>query len=79
MPSLNDYFQNNSYKAKFLIGDRVTGKWNKIPFVGTVLVEHRLNEDDGPNVKIYLDLPIKFKNTWHNIIKLKPSECKYFK
>lgn len=79
MPSLIDYFQRNTYKAKFLIGDRVTGKWNKIPFVGTVLVEHQLNEDDGPNVKIYVDLPIKYKNVWHSMIKLNPKDIKYFK
>jgi len=77
--TLSEYFSKNRHTAKFKIGDRVTGKWNKIPFVGTVLVENVVSTEEGPRLMVYSDLPIKFKDSWHNVIKLNPKDAKYFK
>ena len=74
-----EYFKQNRHVAKYLIGERVQGKWNKIPFVGTVLVENLVSEVEGPRLMVYVDLPIKYKNDWHYVIKLNPKDAKYFK
>lgn len=79
MPSLEEYFKKNRHSAKYLIGDRVQGKWNKIPFVGTVLVENVVSELEGPRLMVYVDLPIKYNHVWHYVIKLSPKDAKYFK
>lgn len=76
MPSLTNYFDKTSHKSKWFIGDRVEGKWNGIPFVGSVLVETYLNEEDGPKVTINVDLPILYKNEIYTIITLKPKDLK---
>lgn len=67
MGNLSDYFEQRAYKAKYIIGDRVHGKWNKIPFVGSVGNDSCV---DGVNarVSVHLDLPIKFANRVHNVI-----------
>ena len=59
MGNLADYFDKIAYKPKWFIGDRVYGKWNKIPFVGTVGND---SCPDGvtPRVSVHLDLPIKY-------------------
>lgn len=67
MASLAEYFDKVSYKAKYHIGDRIYGKWNKIPFVGSV------GNDSCPDgvtarVSVHLDLPIRFKDKVYNII-----------
>lgn len=68
MGNQTDYFNRIGYKPKYFIGDRVFGKWNKIPFIGTVGNDRLINELEGPTITIQLDLPIKFNNTIHNII-----------
>lgn len=73
---LAEYFSKNRYQAKWLIGDRVEGKWNKIPFVGTVANDHLVNEEEGPKVSVFLDLPILYKNEVYTIITLKPKDLK---
>ena len=78
MASLADYFLKNRYKAKYQIGDRVIGKWNKIPFVGTVGNDTLVNEGDGPYVTIHLDLPLKFKGKYYTNIIVKHKDIKYF-
>jgi hypothetical protein len=79
MPSLADYFAKNRYKAKWCIGDRVTGKWHKLPFVGTVGNDTLISELEGPRVSVHLDLPLKFKDKYYSIIFVKPNEIKQFK
>jgi hypothetical protein len=71
MPSMSEYFNEKGYKPKYWIGDRVYGHWNKIPFVGSVGNDTLINEADGPQVSIHLDLPIKFRDKIHNIIMVK--------
>lgn len=79
MPSLAQYFEANRYKAKWHIGDRVTGKWNQIPFVGSVGNDTLINESEGPRVSVHLDLPITHKNQTHTIIFVHPKNLKEFR
>ena len=60
----------SEYKAKYNIGDRVSGKWNKIPFVGSV-GNDRVVSEAGPEVTIHLDLPIIYKGKTHCILVVK--------
>ena len=71
MGNQTDYFERIGYKPTWHIGDRVIGKWNKIPFVGTVGNDTVINEANGPQISIHLDLPIKFRDKTHNIIIVK--------
>ena len=68
---MSEQFNETGYKPKYWIGDRVFGHWNKIPFVGSVGNDTVINEADGPQVSIHLDLPIKFRDKIHNIIIVK--------
>ena len=70
MASLTDYFERIAYKPKYFIGDRVFGRWNKIPFIGTV-GNDRVVSLAGPEITIHLDLPIKYQNEIKNIIIVK--------
>jgi hypothetical protein len=79
MKTVAEYFAENRYKPKYFLGDRVTGKWNKIPFVGTVANDSVVSDSEGPKISIFLDLPIKYKNNIHTIIVAKHRDVKYFK
>ena len=70
MSSLTDYFERIAYKPKYFIGDRVFGRWNKIPFIGTV-GNDRVVSLAGPEITIHLDLPIKYQNEIKNFIIVK--------
>lgn len=79
MPNYKEYFERIAYKPKYVIGDRVFGKWNKIPFVGSVGNDSMINETEGPKISIHLDLPIKFQNTYHYVIFVKHKDVKLYK
>lgn len=79
MANYAEYFELHRYKAKYSIGDRVIGKWNKIPFVGTVGNDTLISEKEGPRVSVHLDLPVKHNQVVYNILFLKPNELKVFK
>lgn len=79
MVSLAEYFKQNRYQAKYDIGDRVIGKWNKIPFVGTVGNDTVINENEGPQVSIHLDLPIKYQDKVYTVIIVKHKDIKPYK
>ena len=79
MVSLAEYFKANRYQGKYNIGDRVIGKWNKIPFVGTVGNDTLISELEGPRISVCLDLPIKYKNVVHCVIIVKHKDVKLFK
>ena len=67
MGNLADYFSKVAYHGKYVIGDRVHGKWNKIPFVGTVGNDSCV-DGVNPRVSIHLDLPIKYADKVHTVI-----------
>jgi hypothetical protein len=75
MGNQSDYFNRIGYKPVYFIGDRVFGKWNKIPFIGTVGNDRCINGVDK-EITIHLDLPIKFEDKIHNIIIAKHKEIK---
>jgi hypothetical protein len=79
MGNQTDYFERIGYQPTWFLGDRVFGKWNKIPFVGTVGNDRKINERDGPEITIHLDLPIKFRGQVHNFIIVKHQDIKAYK
>ena len=74
-----EYFQNNRYIAKYNIGDRVFGKYNGIPFIGSVGTDTQLNEIEGPRISIHLDLPIVIDKEIKNVIIVKHKDVKLLK
>jgi len=67
MGKLTEYFDSIGYQPTYWIGDRVFGRWNKIPFVGSV-GNDTVIDNSGPRISIHLDLPIKHEDRIHNII-----------
>ena len=67
MGNQTKYFERIGYRPKYWIGDRVFGRWNKIPFIGTV-GNDTVIDNTGPRISIHLDLPIKHEDTVRNII-----------
>ena len=72
---MSDYFEANAYKPKYEIGDRVFGKWNKVPFIGSV-GNDRVVGINGPEITIHLDLPIRFEEKTHHVIIVKHKDVK---
>jgi hypothetical protein len=70
MGTQTDYFNKIGYKPKYHLGDRVFGKWNKIPFIGTVGNDRCINGID-PEITIHLDLPIYIDSTSYRFIIVK--------
>jgi hypothetical protein len=70
MTSLTKYFEKTGYKAKYHLGDRVSGEWNSVPFIGTVAIDELVSLEEGPFVRIFLDLPIVYNGEIYNTIKI---------
>jgi hypothetical protein len=79
MANVTDYFQAKGYKPEYLIGDRVFGKFNKIPFIGTVGNDRLISEIAGPDITVHLDLPIKIDKTFKTFIIVKHKDVKRLK
>ena len=76
MGTQTQYFQEKGYKPKYYIGDRVFGKYQKIPFIGTVGNDTMISEIEGPRISIHLDLPIRIDNINHSVIIVKHKDVK---
>lgn len=77
MSNLAEYFAKHRPQAKWTFGERVFGKYNGVPFTGTTGGEGMVNEEQGSLVTVFIDLPLKDKNTWHmTFIKVKPTALK---
>ena len=76
MGNVADYFEKIAYKPTWFIGDRVFGKYKKIPFVGTVGNDTLISEIEGPRVSVHLDLPMKVDKEYKTLIIVKPKELK---
>lgn len=76
MGNQTDYFNKVKYWPLYFLGDRVFGKWNKIPFIGTVGTDSVVSEIEGPRITVHLDLPIKHDNKIHNVIIVKHRDIK---
>jgi hypothetical protein len=68
MGNQTDYFNRVGYRATYDIGDRVIGRWNGIPFVGTVGNDRLINHVDGPEITIHLDLPIRYQDQSYRFV-----------
>lgn len=79
MGNQTDYFNRIGYKSVYSIGDRVKGKWNDIPFVGTVGNDTLINNEEGPRISVHLDLPIKYGDKLHNFIIVKHDAVTVYK
>lgn len=75
----SDWFIARGYKHTYDLGDRIKGKWNGIPFVGSVGNDRIVNENNGPEITVHLDLPIKFEDKVHYIIITKHKDVVRFK
>lgn len=79
MASYAEYFSQNRYHGKYQIGDRVSGKYNGIPFIGTVGNDSVVNEEQGPRISIHLDLPMKTPDNIFRVIFVKHKDIKPLK
>lgn len=76
MSSLAEYFEKHRPKPVWQPGDRVFGRWNKIPFIGTVGCDNMRSESEGPRVSVFLDLPIQFNDEIVRIVRVKQRDIK---
>jgi hypothetical protein len=53
-----EYFRLTCYKPVYNLGDRVRGKYNGVPFAGTIGNDSFKSMDEGPYLSIHLDLPL---------------------
>jgi hypothetical protein len=79
MATQSDYFNKIGYKHVYDIGDRVFGYYNKIPFVGSVGNDRRINDIDGPEVTVHLDLPMQLADRVTTFIIVKHKNIKRLK
>ena len=79
MAEIKEYFESNRYQPTFFLGDRVEGKYNKIPFRGTVSIDTEQSTTAGPFVRVWLDLPIVAEGRELYTLVLKPKELKLVK
>lgn len=77
MGNQTDYFNRIGYKPMYEIGDRVFGYWNKIPFVGSVGNDTKINEHEEPRVSVHVDLPIKYQHCVHTVIFVQHCDIKH--
>jgi hypothetical protein len=47
--------------------------------VGTVGNDTLISEIQGPRITVHSDLPIKYQDTWHNVIVVKHRDIKAYK
>jgi hypothetical protein len=76
MANQTEYFRKKAYKPKYSIGDRVFGRYQKIPFIGTVGNDTIISEIEGPRISIHLDLPIRIDNVNRSVIIVKHKDVK---
>ena len=78
MGTQTDYFNRIGYKATYQIGDRITGVYRGVRWMGTVGNDFVVSEDEGPKITVHLDLPLVFQDerfdflfiAKHNDVKL---------
>ena len=79
MANYREYFDSVAYKPQYIIGDRVRGTYNKIPFVGTVGNDTLVSPDLGPRVSVHLDLPLQLTEGTKSVIIVKHKDIKPLK
>ena len=76
MATLSDYFSAICYKPKYYIGDRIFGRYNDVPFVGTVGNDRLINHERGAEITVHLDLPILVDKEYKTHIIVKHKDIK---
>ena len=79
MASLEKYFENRDKdkpKAKWVYGDRVSGKVGKVLVVGMVIRE---DYNEPELVLCHLDLPVKVENEYRWIVRVPSKGMKRLK
>jgi hypothetical protein len=76
---LTEYFQRTGYQAQYHLGDRVSGVYQGVPFVGTVGNDRVVSLERGPEVVVHLDLPLTLNNVTHNCVLVKHQDIKPLK
>jgi hypothetical protein len=61
------------------LGDRVSGVYQGVPFVGTVGNDRVVSLERGPEVIVQLDLPLILNNVTHNCVLVKHQDIKPLK
>ena len=79
MGNQTEYFERIGYRPRYLIGDRVFGYWNDIPFAGTVGNDTLISPAEGPRISIHLDLPIRYDGAVKNVIIVKHKDVRRMK
>ena len=79
MGNQTEYFERIGYKPEYVIGDRVFGHYNGIPFAGTVGNDTLISPVEGPRISIHLDLPIRSEGVVKNIVIVKHRDIKRMK
>jgi hypothetical protein len=70
MMKLADWFAKERYHGKYQLGDRVEGKYKKVPFVGSVGTDSVRFDGEEPHVTVTLDLPMKIGSDVHNVLRV---------
>jgi hypothetical protein len=71
MSNLTRYFESKHAdlpRPRYNSGDRVSGRWNAIPFVGSVV------RDTKPTVLVHTDLPVQFEGNVHYVLSVKQTD-----
>lgn len=79
MSGLEEYFSTNRYQPTYVIGDRVSGRWNGIPFIGSVGNDSLISEEEGPRVSVLLDLPIVHNGQTRTVVLVTHRDIKPLK
>lgn len=67
------------YQPTYVIGDRVFGRWNGIPFIGSVGNDSQISEEEGPRVSVLLDLPIVYNGQSRTVVLVAHQDIKPLK
>ena len=79
MASLEKYFENRDKdkpKPKWVYGDRIYGKLDKVPVIGMVIRE---DYEDSSMVLCHLDLPVKDGDEYKWIVRVPSKGMKRLK
>lgn len=68
--NLAEYFAATRPRPRYSFGDRVEGRYQGIPYVGTAYGDNMVNEQEGARVSIHLDLPMRIGSEWVSYIRV---------
>lgn len=74
--NLAEWFAKERYQGIYQIGDRVEGRFNGIPFVGSVGTDSIRHDNEEPHVTVTLDLPLRFESKATRILRVPTASVK---